>query len=203
MIGSTNAVEDVNLKKSINYIEYIESTGTQYIDTEYIPNINNNTKVVARYSYTTVYQYKMLAGFDYGAGFCYGMLDANAYFCNWCKSQKTTNIKPVVGQIYTLEQTYKNGSQNLTLNGVSRLNTTFDFNYTPYAIYIFGRHMSSGAALLSDLKLYSLQIYDNDVLVRDFVPILDKNNVACLYDKVSEKCFYNKGTGTFNAGAII
>ena len=47
------------------------------------------------------------------------------------------------------------------------------------------------------MKLYYCQIYENDVIVRDFVPALDSNNVACLYDRVSQTFFYNAGTGTF------
>lgn len=47
-------------------------------------------------------------------------------------------------------------------------------------------------------RIYSCQIYDNDILVRDFVPVLDSANVACLYDKVEEKLYYNAGTGDFN-----
>lgn len=35
-------------------------------------------------------------------------------------------------------------------------------------------------------------------IVRDFIPVLDWNDVPCMYDKVSKQRFYNKGTGSFN-----
>ena len=50
------------------------------------------------------------------------------------------------------------------------------------------------------MKLFSCQIYDNGTLIRDYLPCLDKDGVACLYDKVSETYFYNQGTGEFIAG---
>ena len=37
----------------------------------------------------------------------------------------------------------------------------------------------------------------------DLIPVIDKNNVACLYDKVSGQFFYNQGSGNFNIGNII
>ncbi len=53
------------------------------------------------------------------------------------------------------------------------------------------------------LKVYYFQIYDNDVLVRDFIPVLDKDGVPCMYDKVEKKFYYNAGTGQFVAGPVI
>lgn len=52
-------------------------------------------------------------------------------------------------------------------------------------------------------QLYSLQLYQNDILVHDYVPALDTNSVACLYDKVEDVFLYNSGTGNFTAGPII
>ena len=53
------------------------------------------------------------------------------------------------------------------------------------------------------VKCYSASIYDNDVLTRDLVPCLDNDENPCLYDKITGKTFYNKGTGEFIAGAEI
>lgn len=47
-------------------------------------------------------------------------------------------------------------------------------------------------------KVYGCKVWQDSVLVRDFIPVLDWNNVPCMYDKVSGELFYNKGTGTFN-----
>ena len=49
-------------------------------------------------------------------------------------------------------------------------------------------------------KIYYCQIYDNGTLVRDFWPCYDPDGVACLYDKVEKKYYYNAGTGAFTAG---
>ena len=45
-----------------------------------------------------------------------------------------------------------------------------------------------------NLYIYYFKIYDNDVLVRDFIPVLDSNKKPALYDKVEGKFYYNQGT---------
>lgn len=44
--------------------------------------------------------------------------------------------------------------------------------------------------------VYYLKVYDNDTLVRDFVPALNSNNQAGLYDKVTKQFYLPSGTGT-------
>ena len=54
------------------------------------------------------------------------------------------------------------------------------------------------------MKVYYNRIYNaNNELIQDLRPCLDNNNVACMYDMVSETYFYNQGTGQFIAGDIL
>lgn len=46
-------------------------------------------------------------------------------------------------------------------------------------------------------KIYYFQMYQSNQLTLDLIPVLDQNNVPCMYDKVSDQFFYNQGTGTF------
>jgi hypothetical protein len=43
-------------------------------------------------------------------------------------------------------------------------------------------------------ELYAAKIYQDDILVRDFIPVLDKFNNVALYDKVYERFYYNEAT---------
>ena len=45
MLGKTNVKVKPNKRISIDYVDYIESTGTQYIDTGYIPNDNITVEI--------------------------------------------------------------------------------------------------------------------------------------------------------------
>lgn len=49
-------------------------------------------------------------------------------------------------------------------------------------------------------RLYYFKIYNESNLVRDYIPVLDSTKHPCMYDKVSKTCFYNQGTGEFLYG---
>lgn len=52
--------------------------------------------------------------------------------------------------------------------------------------------------------IYYLKLYDNNGnLLRDMIPVIDNNNVVCMYDKISQSYFYNGGTGNFTAGPVV
>ena len=49
-------------------------------------------------------------------------------------------------------------------------------------------------------RIYSCKHYSGDELIQDFVPCLDAGGVPCMFDLVSQKPFYNVGTGSFTWG---
>ena len=49
-------------------------------------------------------------------------------------------------------------------------------------------------------RIYSCKHYSGDELIQDFVPCLDANGVPCMFDFVSRKSLYNKGSGSFTWG---
>lgn len=61
--------------------------------------------------------------------------------------------------------------------------------------------MQNGSPLTGDAawhgKVWSYQIYESDVLLYDLWPCYDPDGVACLYDKVEKKYYYNAGSGAF------
>ena len=48
-------------------------------------------------------------------------------------------------------------------------------------------------------RIYRYQQKRDGKLIIDLIPVLDENNVACMYDKANSKFLYNSGTGTFVA----
>lgn len=85
---------------------------------------------------------------------------------------------------YLMTLTYKNGnasfvSQNLT-DGTEQSGTaTYTYKAVNQQLQLF-RSVSSGN------KVYSVKIKKNGVLVADYVPVLDSNNVAGFYDMASK-----------------
>ena len=93
----------------------------------------------------------------------------------------------------------------VTYNGVSKTLTGSIYNRETLPLTLFKTNVFgvNNANTFSKIRIYAFSIKVNQVFVRDFVPVLDLDNVPCLYDKVSGKFFYNAGTGQFIAGPVV
>lgn len=179
---------------SHTYIEYIQSTGTQYIKTDFTPS--SDTTIELKYALTSTIN-------DQGLLSAYTTWTDNSYLLytygsvNWTYGGKR-NAAPVNTDIHTLNlyraRIIRDGTTvtNVTTGSFTNINTT---------IHLFA---APGSAHYSKMKLYYLKIWDSSgKLVREYVPCLDSNNVACLYDMCTKAYFYNNGTGVFTAGPRI
>ena len=74
-------------------------------------------------------------------------------------------------------------------------------NNNEYQITVTGNNSDSNLKIFTvDNRHYtpaiafsSFKIYQNNILLRDFVPALTDNDVACFYDNVTKQYFYNTG----------
>lgn len=196
------------LPDNVEQLEYIESTGTQYIDTGVFPS--NNLKINIKACYTAERTAENLGANSYGLYFL-GSDNGNSAGVNvsWDSSNKTqgyrgvfgsqilsTSIAPQINVPVTItlqnNKIYVNGQQK------GSGNTQDVSKYSKSSIYLFCTHRGGEVKQKTSMRLYELQMYNGDTLIRDFIPVLDQNNVAYLYDKVEKKFYYNSGTGTFN-----
>ena len=93
-----------------------------------------------------------------------------------------------------------------TLDGVSETVSATPFDKT-YNAYIFAINQNgkplNNSGQYGKFKLYSLKIWDDGTLARNFVPCVSKEGVAGLYDITPgavKKFYANDGTGEFEAG---
>lgn len=181
------------LPDNVEQLEYIESTGTQYIDTGVFPS--NNLKINIKACYTNSNSSYMLGSDNaYNAGI-HIRLDSK-YIGIFGGSIMNTGVVSQVNVPVTItlqnNKIYVDGQQKGS-------GSTQDVSkYSKSSIYVFCTHRGGEAKYNASMRLYELQMYDGDTLIRDFIPILDENDVAYLYDKVEKKFYYNSGTGTFN-----
>ena len=189
-----------NLKKKRPFyteLEYLESTGTQYIDTGY--NINTSTDEVETYfQLITTNKYKWLMGeHDNGAGFCIGSGDGTnlrniAYGASTYKVNDT--------EVYNSQHYFNANSNGVYVNG-TQVHAFESFTSTS-TVYLFNLNISGGGSGASG-KIWRYTQKRNGVLIRDMIPVLDWDMTPCMYDKVSGQFFYNAGTGTFSYGREI
>lgn len=175
-------------------VEYIQSTGTQYIDTGFKPNQNSGLTIDAKPVGASATQIHCVFG-------CRG---ADLYWELYKASTSNETLYYFYGPTYgpgftidwTARQIFAINKNVATVDGqtLSYDEQTFQLSYT---VFIGADNNGGSVAGITPMRIYSCQIYDNDTLVRDYIPVTDASGVACLYDKVEKKTYYNAGTGNF------
>ena len=188
-----------NLPNGYTQVEYIKATGVQYINTGVLATAT--TEVDIQYSYETSEIYGMHFLSTVGFYTPFPKPSANHFFSNRLGNENGLNIIPEVGHIYTV-RAYTNNT--VVIDGVTYTGFTCGAITTTTPLYMFayagnpgsGRHSGTG-------NIYYCKIYNNGVLVRDFIPCISDTNAIGMYDLVENKFYGNNGTGTFVAGEVV
>lgn len=193
------------LPSSYTAVDYLQSSGEQWIEMGVAPN--QNTKAVLKI--------KINEFTDKGASLIGSRTDVNSddQFTTYLDGYDGTRFlfrmdgqtKAVVfdavkiNTFYTI--TLSASEMKLELeDGTTVFSKTFsvsDFNST-VTMALFRSKGVSGAYFQG--KIYSCKHYSGDELIQDFVPCLNADGVPCMFDLVSRKSFYNKGNGSFTWG---
>lgn len=185
-------------------VEYLESSGTQFINTGV--NIKSNLKIDITFlatkntnQYQTIFGARSeLSGFP-GLGF--DTENNGEYAINYNGESKFNKNFDLFGSkcnvvfdnnILTLTNLETNQTQTM-----SRGATKFEYEYP---IYLFALNTNGTTVCQSSAKIYECKIYDNGELIRNFIPAVDGGNDPCLVDILSETKYYNLGTGQFTCG---
>ena len=176
-------------------LEYIQSSGTQYINTGFNPN--QNTKI----------ELDVLSaeGTSSNIPYIFGTQDSsNNYFvATWVlgygNGMVTTGINLYDGKFHVVKvengALYKDGS-------IIAQRTVSSFSIG-VPIFLFAVNSSRQSTGYGACKLRSCKIYDNGTLVRDFIPCKNASGVIGLWDDVNSVFYQNAGTGTFTAGPAV
>ena len=196
----------IRWRTSYTPIEYLESSGTQYIDTGYQPN--NNTRVVVKYAPNTS-TWGVFGGRVGSSGTAFTVMyqsSGKTLRYNYNKGSLTSTLT-LTTETFTLDAdrgvltVYNSNGENI-YHGIAG-SAENDFS-VPYNIFFPGINTSGKVSnATGGMTIYYFRIYDNTTLVRDFIPALDNNGTPCMYDKITKTFFYNAGTGDFIAGPVI
>lgn len=183
------------LPEGYTELEYIQSSGTQWIDTKVKPTVNT------KFSFG-VYMLEQTGGCIIGNS----LNDDNDYRIFNYSGAIYWDFKDsrIIGTARSFpENTYfefecgnnyvkKNGQQVLTGQKIS----VFTSNVNIFAF-------SNGAPDGCSGRLYFLKILEGDSLIRDFVPCIRNDRSAGMFDLVEQKFYGNTGTGSFTAGPVV
>lgn len=175
-------------------LDYIESSGTQYINTGFKPN--QNTRCVMDIENLSSAQAAFFGAraSQTAASFTYFSLTATTGRSDYGSSKQSMSFTNTVGR-YTVDQ-----NKNVcTSNGVTATGTANTFQLTNN-LYLMAVNQADAAIQNAKLKLYSAKVYDNGTLVRDFIPCKNASGTIGLWDNVNSVFYANAGKGTFSTG---
>lgn len=176
-------------------VEWIESSGTQYIDTG-VSGGNSAAYEIVMNPLTASLSYEQyFAGdknpvtpkiFREGTG-------TNMQF------QGTTafNANGLDSAFHDIE--YSGGT--VKIDGSTAGNTGAGGGWGTLTWWVFNAH--GEPTLFSTMRLKSLKMWMNEILVRDFIPCKNPSGAVGLYDLVGGQFYGNTGTGSFTAGAEV
>ncbi len=188
-----------SLPSGYTKLAYIQSSGTQWVDTGFKPNQNTRVKMdcnVIGFNSTDMFLFgaRIASG---NTAFCLAADDANtrwfAMYGNAVQNPTGTctgkhsidfnqNVLTLDGKNFTFEKTTFQSSYNLLL----------------FATITNGNVDSQRG----QMAVYSCKIYDNGTLVRNFLPCINPSGAVGLYDTVGGQFYGNAGTGTFTGSEV-
>ena len=190
----------MSLPSGYKLLEYIQSSGTQYIDTGFKPN--QDTSVFATAKITDVSSYPSIFGARNKNTQMYWMYNNGNGAISTSFVVKINSTEYSLSSAFGEKQTYSIDS-GIAKVGESNVNVSMGTFQSSYNLYLFGTDNVGSLQYPAKMKLYSCQIYDNGTLVRDFVPCQKPDGTIGLWDDVNSLFYGNAGTGTFTAGPVL
>lgn len=190
--------EESRLPDGYTELAWIQSTGTQFVNTNFVPN--QDTRVVMRGNFLAHSANASLFGVRTSASsglFTMTWVDGNSYFMsNYGTGYLTVSFTD--GNAFTLDK-----NKNVTTFNGNTVTDDYEIFTCMGPLYLFATNNNGSLLHYGSFQLYSCQIYDNGTLVRDYVPCIDPSGEVGLYDLVTATFYGNSGTGTFTAGNVV
>ena len=180
-------------------IEYIETSGTQYIDTDIF--IDKTMKLIIKYIPMLISGGQCLLG---------GTKTNDHWYAAGYNAHNNCSGGQILGTNITITEDVKTEVVTLTLNDNNTIKYQSDtinesknisYNNDNYTLRLFNcnRYNEKG-----NIRFYSLEIYNqNNELIHNLVPVIDLIADECmLQDTITDKKYTNSGSGKFIQGGI-
>ncbi len=202
----TGGAEIYMLPEEYTQVEYIESHGAEYIDTDLIPN--NTTGIKTKFSQS-----------ELGANFVSGCVSADGQWKNrfypWYLSENNVYYGydgyygspfPVTkNKIYEGTLNYNNDKKAIFEKKVIATLPN-DYISSGYSIYLFATNTGTSVTQFHiGCRIYDFKMTQDQSFVRNFVPVFNsRKNEYGLYDVVEGKFYGNSsGNGAFTGGPEV
>lgn len=190
-------------------VEYLQSSGTQYIDTGV--QGRDGLDFAYRASFSTVTAANGIGGeFEnesttyIGRSFYLGLIRSNGYFAyHYDGTSAPIQVQQVqANRVYDITGHFYSGSQYMTVDGVREGDgTRVGAFVSSRTLYLFSINFTPPTPGMCRLYNFSLSSYGQ--VLRDMIPVRvgsGSSAVGYMFDRVSGNLFGNAGTGAFTIG---
>ena len=182
----------MNEHEGVVPVEYIQSTGTQYIDTRVFFDDATHTyswDVIAQVINTETTEYRWFCGWFYNG----------AYSCGTYGDKVLQYSYYPFGRYYIDGVSIGDGMSAESKYDVVENIAVFKNKSIPISLILFGRRTTNGISISGSIKIFGFSAYDNGELVIDLVPVR-VGHVGYMLDTISGELFGNEGIGSFIVG---
>ena len=190
-------VSDYFLPSGYRQLEYIRSTGTQYIKTGMLPTAN--TTVELKFNAKGVSNDTTFFGQGWGNSNFLFIRQNDVY-----KFFGTGNTGTTVGELSDNDLTAYVTTNDTFVIDYGDHATTTQVSRAASTSNAFNIFADNGGSHKGSWTFYSMKIATNGVLQRDYVPAERESDGAIgLYDRANNVFYANQGTGAFVAGRYV
>ena len=203
----TGGIPTPRLPNEYQEVEYIENTGSQYINTGVV--LTNGFRIETQINISNWYSEGNFTGVCYYAG----VIGANTYR-DYIVVYKE---KPMLGMNtdtqatstlslntwYTIDASTISGNGYYKIDETTVTSSSNAVSHSNLNLWLFGvNNNNDGKWWNAYIKMKETKIYNNsNTLVRDLVPCYRKSdNAIGMYDLTNDTFYANSGTGTFSKG---
>ena len=191
-------------------VEYIEGTGTQYINTGIPTNGVDRVTGSVEFTYLSASMRVVVGGRQgstSGTAYEYAVYSSShggfTFYPGAWKDSASVAVN--VGQKLTFDATIKDGHQQFSVDGIVTYTGTSGITITSgtNTIHVFALVAGGNTQYPTIGKVFApLNFYFADELIMSLVPVRC-GQVGYMYDRVSGHLFANAGTGDFVVGADV
>ena len=196
-----NQKQTFYLPDEYTQLEFIESSGTQYIDTGY--KANQKTEYEVEFSYSSMLSSSN--GFVIGSRISSDSenisltCDFGDTFVGRGNTYAHLSIPTIINQKYKFKVTENSIIRDGTV--ISQIANNFGDETGTYNVRLFNLNQNGVFTRNFSGKIYNCKIWDNGELVREFIPCKrNGDSILGMYDTVNNVFYTNAGSGTFTAG---
>lgn len=182
-------------------VEYIESTGTQYVVLDYVPNDKTVVELDVQSTDISV----MLNGvFNNSARFNFGISTENVH--PWFAGIGSSNTSiPISADTSRHVLTLDAANKTYSVSGVGSWNCgSGSVSGNTKRMELFARNQTHSGSNKGKMRVYECKIIEDGAVLMNYVPVANENRiVGALCDVLTGELITNAGTGAFIIGPDI